>query len=83
LVRGLRRCPDVYGDGVVLLGFPCKCTREREIWALRWCSEHFREEAERKRGDRRQPPPLPSIYRNSDELRQWIGIIFEVEWLGE
>jgi hypothetical protein len=23
------------------------------------------------------------IYRSSDELRWWIGVCFEVEWLGE
>jgi hypothetical protein len=43
----------------------------------------LREGAERKRDDRRQPPPLPSIYRSSDELRPGICIGFEVEWLRE
>jgi formate hydrogenlyase subunit 6/NADH:ubiquinone oxidoreductase subunit I len=43
----------------------------------------FGEEAERKRNGRRQPPPLPSIYRSFDELRQWVCIGCEVERLGE
>jgi hypothetical protein len=83
LVRGLRRCPGVYGDGVVLLGFPCKHTREREIWRLGGASSMLREGVERKRDNRRQPPPLPSIYPSSDKLRPGICIGFEVEWLRE
>jgi hypothetical protein len=42
-----------------------------------------RRSREGARNGRRQPPPLPSIYHSSDELRRWIGIGFEVEWLGE
>jgi hypothetical protein len=39
----------------------------------------LREGAERKRDDRRQPPPLPSIYLSSDELWPGICVGFEVE----
>jgi hypothetical protein len=42
-----------------------------------------REEVERERNGRRQPPPLPSIYHSFDELRQWVCIGCKVERLGE
>jgi hypothetical protein len=79
LVRGFRQCPGIYGDDVVLLGLPCKHTREREIWRRGDASSMSREGAERKRDDRRQPPPLPSLYPSSDELRPGICVGFEVE----
>jgi hypothetical protein len=40
MAHGFRRHSDVYGNGVVLLGFPYKQTRAREIWASWWCSMH-------------------------------------------
>jgi hypothetical protein len=79
LVRGFRRCPGVYGDDVVLLGFPCKHTIEREIWRRGGASSMHREGLERKRENRRQHPPLPSIYPSSDELRPGICVGFEVQ----
>jgi hypothetical protein len=42
-----------------------------------------RRSREKTRSGRRQPPPLPSIYRSSDELRWWLDVGFEVVWLGE
>jgi hypothetical protein len=38
-----------------------------------------KEGAERRRDDRWQPPPLPSIYPSSDELWPGICVGFEVE----
>jgi hypothetical protein len=74
-----RRRPGVYGDDVVLLGFPCNHTREREISRRGGALSMLREGAERKRDDRRQPPPLSLIYPSSDELWPGICIGFKVE----
>jgi hypothetical protein len=49
LARGFRWRPDIYGNGVVLLGFPCKQTRAREIWASRWCYKHSDKERRGRR----------------------------------
>jgi hypothetical protein len=77
--RRFRWCPGVYDDDEVLLGLPCIHTREREIWHWGGSLSMSREGAERRRDDQRQPPPLPSIYPSSDELRPGICVGFEVE----
>jgi hypothetical protein len=60
--------------------------RDREQVRSRCCDgapSVQRRSREGARNGRRQPPLLPSIYHSSDELRQWIGVGFEVERLGE
>jgi hypothetical protein len=83
LGRGFRWGSDGYGNGDVGSASPA---RDRERVRPRRCGgapSVQRRSREGVRNGRRQPPPLPSIYRSSDELCQWIGVGCSVERLGE